>query len=93
MGEKHEFYTVMIVLIITSIILQVAFNIKTAKYKIKKMQALNGVFQLIMGPLDINKEKWKFFLNIVNYFSVGLSYGIVAIDVIKMSFGLGEPVI
>ena len=46
-----------------------------------------------MGPLDIKKEDWKSFLNIVNYSSVGFSYGIVAIDVIKMCFGLGEPVI
>ncbi len=57
------------------------------------LQALNGITQLIMGPLDINKDEWKTFLNVVNYLSVGFSYGIVAIDVIKMGIGLGEPVI
>merc|ERR1712168_542860 len=61
-GEKHEFYTVMLVLIISSIVLQ----------------ALNGLFQLIMGPLDINEEKWKSTLNVINYLSVITSYGIIA---------------
>ena len=56
-------------------------------------QVLNGIAQLIMGPLDINKDEWKSFLNVVNYASLGFSYGIVAIDVIKIGFGLGEPVI
>ena len=56
-------------------------------------KALNGLTQLLMGPLDINKEKWKSFLNIVNYLSLGFSYSIVAVDVMKMAFGLGEPVI
>ena len=54
---------------------------------------LNGLTQLIKGPLDINKEEWKSFLNIVNYLSLGFSYGILAVDVMKMAFGLGEPVI
>ena len=57
------------------------------------MQALNGLAQLIMGPLDIKKENNQTFLNFVNYSSVVFSYGIVAIDVIKMAIGLGEPVI
>ena len=46
-----------------------------------------------MGPLDIKKENNQTFLNFVNYSSVVFSYGIVAIDVIKMAIGLGEPVI
>jgi hypothetical protein len=46
-----------------------------------------------MGPLDINKEEYKTFLNVVNYTSVLSSYGIIAIDVIKMAVGIGEPVI
>jgi len=49
--------------------------------------------QLIMGPLDVNKDTNKNFLNGVNYASVAFSYGIVAIDVIKLTFGLGTPVI
>ena len=46
-----------------------------------------------MGPLDINREEWKSFLNIVNYLSLGFSYSIVAVDVLKMGFGLGKPVV
>ena len=44
-----------------------------------------------MGPLDIDKDDHKSLLNIINYVSIVSSYGIMAVDVIKMAFGLGNP--
>merc|ERR1712198_318614 len=69
-GEEHDYYLPMIILIISSIVLQV----------------LNGLTQLIMGPLNIDKEEFKSFLNAINYISMFLSYGIVGIDAIKAIF-------
>merc|ERR1712110_150970 len=69
-GEEHEYYTPMLVLITSSIVLQV----------------LNGLTQVLMGPLNLDKEEFKPFLNIVNYISMFLSYGIVGIDAIKAIF-------
>ena len=54
---------------------------------------LNGLSQLVMGSLSLNKEKYKTFLNIVNYLSMGLSYGIMAVDALKMAFGMEKTVI
>jgi len=39
-----------------------------------------------MGPLNIDKEEFKSFLNAINYISMFLSYGIVGIDAIKAIF-------
>ncbi|XP_023343529.1 uncharacterized protein LOC111712988 isoform X3 [Eurytemora carolleeae] len=69
-GEAHEFYTAMLALVITSIVLQ----------------GLNGIMQLVMGPMNIKKDEHKTFLNIVNYLSLSFSFGIAIIDVIKINF-------
>ena len=47
---------------------------------------MNGLTQVLMGPLNLDKEEFKPFLNIVNYISMFLSYGIVGIDAIKAIF-------
>ena len=39
-----------------------------------------------MGPLSLDKEEFKSFLNAVNYLSMFLSYGIVGIDALKAIF-------
>merc|ERR1712079_996164 len=69
-GEEHEYYLPMLILIVASIVLQV----------------LNGLTQVLMGPLNLDKEEFKSFLNAVNYISMFLSYGIVGIDAIKAIF-------
>merc|ERR1739836_294860 len=69
-GEEHEYYLPMLILIVASIVLQV----------------LNGLAQVLMGPLNLDKEEFKSFLNAVNYISMFLSYGIVGIDAIKAIF-------
>merc|ERR1712066_998506 len=48
--DNHEFYTPMLVMLISSM----------------SLQALNGLAQLIMGPLDIDKDEHKSFLNVVS---------------------------
>ena len=35
-------------------------------YILSLLKALNGLAQLIMGPLDIDKDEHKSFLNVVN---------------------------
>merc|ERR1712156_833654 len=69
-GEEHQYYLPMLVLIVSSIVLQV----------------LNGLTQVIMGPLSLDKEEFKSFLNAVNYISMFISYGIVGIDALKALF-------
>merc|ERR1711978_835715 len=69
-GEEHEYYLPMLILIVASIVLQV----------------LNGLAQVLMGLLNLDKEEFKSFLNAVNYISMFLSYGIVGIDAIKAIF-------
>ena len=50
------------------------------------LKVLNGLTQVLMGPLNLDMEEFKPFLNIVNYISMFLSYGIVGIDAIKAIF-------
>eukprot|EP00088_Acartia_fossae_P005059 TRINITY_DN12215_c0_g1_i1.p1 TRINITY_DN12215_c0_g1~~TRINITY_DN12215_c0_g1_i1.p1 ORF type:complete len:126 (-),score=21.46 TRINITY_DN12215_c0_g1_i1:139-477(-) len=69
-GDAHEYYEPMLALIISSIVLQV----------------LNGLFQLIMGPINLNKDDWKTFLEIINYLSTISAAAIALIDVIKSGF-------
>ena len=88
-GEEHQYYLPMLVLIISSIVLQVSFN-KTILNNILKhpnyLKVLNGLTQVIMGPLSLDKEEFKSFLNAVNYISMFISYGIVGIDALKAIF-------
>ena len=94
----------MLVLIISSIVLQVGikkdFSLSFFSIQIlidilpcnknsvlqTLVQVLNGLTQVLMGPLNLDKEEFKPFLNIVNYISMFLSYGIVGIDAIKAIF-------
>ena len=105
-------------MLLSSMSLQVDIQFQLHSINNSLLKALNGLAQLIMGPLDINKDEHKSFLNVVNlthsilgfpkiwaegycsyiifqvnYSSVVSSYGIIAIDVIKMAIGLGDPVI
>ena len=52
----------------------------------KTTKVLNGLTQVIMGPLSLDKEEFKSFLNAVNYLSMFISYGIVGIDALKAIF-------
>ena len=44
-----------------------------------------------MGPLSLNREKYDGFLNVVNYISMLLSYGILAVDASKSIFFPEQP--
>ena len=92
-GEEHEYYTPMLVLITSSIVLQVSFPSLLFPFRMNQrsnffnvLKVLNGLTQVLMGPLNLDKEEFKPFLNIVNYISMFLSYGIVGIDAIKAIF-------
>ena len=88
-GEEHQYYLPMLVLIVSSIVLQVSFN-KTILNNFLKhrnhVKVLNALAQVIMGPLSLDKEEFKSFLNAVNYISMFISYGIVGIDALKAIF-------
>ncbi|CAH0713153.1 unnamed protein product, partial [Brenthis ino] len=72
-GPKHEFYTLLVVLISISIVLQ----------------ASAGVLALIISALDEeNNIKQKKIADWLYHISVGMMTGVVFCDVIKMTFGL-----
>lgn len=86
-GEEHQYYLPMLVLIISSIVLQVSHNYCQHFIKLHNhLKVLNGLTQVIMGPLSLDKEEFKTFLNAVNYLSMFISYGIVGIDALKAIF-------
>ena len=86
-GEEHQYYLPMLVLIISSIVLQVSQNNCQHFIKLRNpLKVLNGLTQVIMGPLSLDKEEFKSFLNAVNYISMFISYGIVGIDALKAIF-------
>ena len=66
--DNHDFYTPMLVMLITSMSLQVAiFGFWRIKHSPRlTFKALNGLAQLIMGPLDIDKDEHKSFLNVAS---------------------------
>ncbi|XP_017779637.1 PREDICTED: ninjurin-2-like isoform X3 [Nicrophorus vespilloides] len=76
-GEKHEFYTLMLTLIIISIVLQV-----TA-----------ALISVISAILMVNEgSKYCLIAAILNQISLGFVTGALFCDVIKMNFGL-DPAI
>merc|ERR1719397_1475230 len=70
-GEEYENYSVALGLIITSIVLQ----------------ALVGVFLMVVGALDINDEKHHRTANIINNIATGVTFIITFINVIIGVFG------
>ncbi|CAG5029868.1 unnamed protein product [Parnassius apollo] len=71
-GQKHEFYTLLVVLISVSIVLQ----------------AVAGVLVLIISSLDDeHSQKQKKISDGLYHLSIGLMTGVVFCDVIKMTFG------
>ncbi|XP_047031499.1 ninjurin-1 isoform X1 [Helicoverpa zea] len=72
-GPKHEFYTLLVVLISISIVLQ----------------ASAGVLALIISSLDgDSNHRHKKLADWLYHTSVGMMTGVVFCDVIKMTFGL-----
>ncbi|XP_055642870.1 ninjurin-1 isoform X3 [Toxorhynchites rutilus septentrionalis] len=76
-GEKHEFYTLMLVLISISIILQVSA----------------AFLAVILTMVNFQKgEVQQRVANIMNHFSLGFVVVALFCDIIKMNFGL-DPAI
>ncbi|XP_028166948.1 ninjurin-2 isoform X3 [Ostrinia nubilalis] len=72
-GPKHEFYTLLVVLISISIVLQ----------------ASAGVLAIVMTFLDVDRSETEKKISLWLYHtSVGLMTCVVFCDVIKMTFGL-----
>ncbi|XP_049861663.1 ninjurin-2-like isoform X3 [Schistocerca gregaria] len=73
-GNKHEFYSLMVGLISTSIVLQV----------------LVGVVFLVIGGLNINKERDRRAADILNDISLVLVFIVSVINVIISGFGMED---
>jgi len=73
-GDQHEFYTAMLVLIISSIILQV----------------LLGILFLIVGGLDINEQEHQKTADILNNTATVLVFIITFINVVISGFGINH---
>ncbi|XP_045470222.1 ninjurin-1-like isoform X3 [Harmonia axyridis] len=77
-GPKHEFYTLMLSLIIVSIILQVTGGVVALLVYVKMDHTRNH---------EYNKVAW-----ILNHINLGLVTSAMFCDIIKMNFGL-DPAI
>ncbi|XP_046993559.1 ninjurin-2-like isoform X3 [Schistocerca americana] len=73
-GSKHEFYSLMVGLISTSIVLQV----------------LVGVVFLVIGGLNINKERDRRAADVLNDISLVLVFIVSVINVIISGFGMED---
>ncbi|CAB3381401.1 Hypothetical predicted protein [Cloeon dipterum] len=71
-GHQHEFYTLMVTLISISIILQI----------------LVGVLFVLLGGLNINKERDQRKAEVINDISTALIFVISIVNVIISGFGL-----
>ncbi|KAF5278794.1 hypothetical protein FQA39_LY18352 [Lamprigera yunnana] len=76
-GKQHEFYTLMLSLIIVSIVLQV-----TAAF----LSILMAIFKMHEDP------KLKLTAEILNHVALGFVTGTLFCDIIKMNFGLDPAV-
>merc|ERR1712008_593754 len=68
--ERHEFYHLMLALIILSIVLQV----------------LHAIFLFIIGPMNVENPKTEKVLMILNHVAMSLGLATMFIDIIKMVF-------
>ncbi|KAF5299922.1 hypothetical protein FQR65_LT09317 [Abscondita terminalis] len=76
-GKQHEFYTLMLSLIIVSIVLQVSA----------------GLLSIIMGILKMHEDPKQIMIaEILNHVALGFVTGTLFCDVIKMNFGLDPAV-
>ncbi|XP_059491265.1 ninjurin-1 isoform X3 [Neocloeon triangulifer] len=71
-GKQHEFYTLMVTLISVSIVLQI----------------LVGVLFVVLGNLNINKEKDQRKADVINNITTGIIFVISLVNVIISGFGL-----
>ncbi|XP_003737707.1 ninjurin-2 [Galendromus occidentalis] len=71
-GHKHEFYTIMVSLIATSIILQI----------------LVGAFIVILGTVNLNREKNHVRANVLNNMVTIFIFIITVVNIVISSFGM-----
>ncbi|XP_022696049.1 ninjurin-2-like isoform X4 [Varroa jacobsoni] len=102
-GHTHEFYTIMVSLISTSIILQILIGfVLVVKYRFNinkehqqcaaslSLQILVGAFIVLVGTVNLNKEKNHFRANVLNNMVTIFIFMITVINIIISAFGLGE---
>lgn len=74
LGEKHQFYTLMVVLVSLSITLQL----------------LVGMVFLVLGFLNVNKEKNHRSAEILNNIATVAVFGVTVLNVLSASFDMRE---
>ena len=93
-GVEHQFYTVLLVLIVTSIIFQVLkalpsiFGIFGGKIFI--LQVLAGILFLVLAGLNINDSKHHRTATILNNIAVAVIFIITVLNVIISTFGVHQ---
>ncbi|XP_066997480.2 ninjurin-2 isoform X3 [Anabrus simplex] len=75
-GEKHDFYTLMVTLITISIVLQV----------------VAAILAVIMAGVNVEYPEKQYLAAVLNHTALGFSMGVMVADVIRMSFGLDPAV-
>jgi len=70
--EQHEFYTIMVTLISTSIV----------------MQVLVGIVIIILGMMNLNKDKHHFRANLLNNMVTIFIFVICVVNIIISAFGM-----
>ena len=87
-GSEHEFYTAMLVLVISSIVLQVRISFVKRKYSPSfSVKVILGAMFLILGGIDINEPEHHKTADILNNTTTVLVFIITFINVIISGFG------
>jgi hypothetical protein len=87
-GDSHEFYSALLVLIIISIIMQVILLPQDSLLHLLTIQVLLGILFLIQGGLDINHQDHQKTAVILNNTTTVFLFIITVINVIISGFGI-----
>ena len=91
-GAEHQFYTVLLTLIVTSIVFQVFF-LKDSSFElvvdnIGFLQILAGILFLVLARMNINDAKHHKSATILNNVAVAVIFVITVLNVFSSTFGV-----
>ena len=93
-GAEHQFYTVLLTLIVTSIVFQVFFlkysSFELVVLNIGFLQILAGILFLVLAGLNINDAKHHKSATILNNVAVAVIFVITVLNVIISTFGVQQ---
>ena len=93
-GAEHQFFTVLLTLIVTSIVFQVFFlkysSFELVVLNIGFLQILAGILFLVLAVLNINDAKHHKSATILNNVAVAVIFVITVLNVIISTFGVQQ---